>query len=230
MFRSFFVIAAAAAYLTNGSARADALQDQVVALAKATRTDMYDFRRTIIIESNVAKGRAVLQQFDPRRPLDDRWVLITVDGRTPTSKEVEDARNAGRDPFPPYYAVAKWFGAPAMRSETAPGYVTYKFESLLPGTLKFGSHDVSADTKAEALVNIKGNVPFIEELHLASTKGFRMMLVASMGSMTYTMRYRQLPDGNVVPLDAVSDINGSAMGKSGKVHTIATFSDFQAAK
>jgi hypothetical protein len=67
-------------------------------------------------------------------------------------------------------------------------------------------------------------------LHLASTRGFRMMLVASMASMTYTMRYRQLPDGNVVPLDAVSDMNGSALGKSGQVHTSAIFSDFQAAK
>jgi hypothetical protein len=230
MFRPFFLIAIAAAYLASGKARADTLQDQVVALAKATRMDVYDFRRTIIIESNVEKRRVVLQQFDPRRRAGDQWVLITVNGRTPTSSEVEDARNAGRDPFPPYFALSKWFGAPATRIETAPGYVTYKFESLWPGTLKFGSHDASADTEAEALVNIKGKMPFIEELHMASTKGFRMMLVASMGSMTYTMRYRQMPDGNVVPLDAVSDISGSAMGKSGQVHTSATFSDFQSAK
>jgi hypothetical protein len=44
------------------------------------------------------------------------------------------------------------------------------------------------------------------------------------------MRYRQLPDGNVVPLDAISDMSGSALGKSGQVHTSATFSDFQAAR
>lgn len=230
MFRSFLAIAGAAAYLASGEARADTLQDQVVAIANATRTDMYSFRRTIVIDSNAAKRKVLLQQFDPRRPSGDQWVLMTVDGRTPTSKETQDARNAGRDPFPPYFAVAKWFGGPATRSETAPGYVTYQFQSLLPGTLKFGSHDASADTKAEALVNIKGNAPFIEELRLASTRGFRTMLVASMGSMTYTMRYRQLPDGNVVPLDAVSDINGSAMGKSGQMRTSATFSDFQAAQ
>jgi hypothetical protein len=126
--------------------------------------------------------------------------------------------------------MSKWFGAPAMRSDTAPGYVTYRFASLLPGTLKFGSHDASADTQAEALVNMKGNVPFIERVNMTSTRGFRMMLVASLGSMTFTMRYRQLPDGYVVPLDALSDITGSAMGKSGQMHTTATFSDFQAAQ
>jgi hypothetical protein len=230
MFRPLFAIAVAAVCLAGGGARADTLQDQVAAVARATRTDTYSFRRTIVIDSNVAKRKVMLQQFDPRRSPGDQWVLMTVDGRAPTSKEVEDARNAGRDPFPPYFAVSKWFGGPATRSETAPGYVTYQFESLVPGTLKFGTHDASADTRAEALVNVKGNVPFIEELRLTSTRGFKMMLVASMGSMTYMMRYRQLPDGNVVPLDAVSDINGSAMGKSGLMHTSATFSDFQAAQ
>ncbi len=229
MVRPFLAIAGAAALLAGSAACADPLQDQVVAVAKATRMDAYSFRRTIVIDSSVAKRKVMLQHFDPRRPAGDQWVLITVDGRAPTSKEVADARNAGRDPFPPYFAVSKWFGGPATRSETAPGYVTYRFESLWPGTLKFGSHDASADTRAEALVNIKGNTPFIEELRLASTRGFKMMLVASMGSMAYTMRYRQLPDGTVVPLDAVSDINGAAMGKSGQVHSSATFSDFQPA-
>jgi hypothetical protein len=230
MLRPFLLIALAAASLASGEARADALQDQVVSIARQTRTDLYSFRRTIVTESDLVKRKAMLQQFDPRRPATDRWVLVNVDGRAPTSKETEDARNGGRDPFPPYFALSKWFGAPATRSETAPGYVTYRFASLLPGTLKFGSRDLSADTTAEALVNIKGTVPFIEELRLASAKGFNMMLVASVSSMTYMMRYRQLPDGNIVPLDAVSDINGSAMGKSGQLHTSAIFSDFQAAQ
>lgn len=35
---------------------------------------------------------------------------------------------------------------------------------------------------------------------------------ASLQSMTITMRYRQLPDGSIVPADAISDITGSAMG------------------
>jgi hypothetical protein len=228
MFRPFLATAVATACLASGGAHADALQDQVAAIARATRTDTYSYRRTIVIDSNVEKRKVMLQQYDPRRSPGDQWVLMTVDGRAPTPKEVENARNAGRDPFPPYFALSKWFGAPATRSETAPGYVTYRFDSLLPGTLKFGTHDASPDTKAEALVNVKGAVPFIEELRLTSTRGFKMMLVASMGSMTYTMRYRQLPDGNIVPLDAVSDINGSAMGKSGLMRTSATFSDFQA--
>lgn len=223
-------IAMISACLAGGEARADALQDQVVAIARATRTDTYGFRRTIVVESNLVARKVVEEQFDPHRPMGDQWVLLSIDARPPTRKEAADAYKARRDPFPPYPAVAKWFGAPAARSETTPGYVTYRFASLWPGTLKFGSHDASPDTQAEALVNVKGNVPFIEEVRMTSTKGFSMMLVASMKSMTFTMRYRQLPDGNIVPLDAVSDMIGSAMGKSGQAHTSATFSDFQAAR
>ncbi len=222
-------IALSIAGLVGSAAHADPLQDQVAAVARATRTDTYSFRRTTVIESDVAKRKTVVQQFDPRRPSGDQWVLVSVDGRTPTAKEAEDARNARRDPFPPYPAVSKWFAAPATRTETAPGYVTYQFASLPPGTLKFGSHDASADTQAEAVVNMKGSVPFVERVRMSATRGFKMMMVASLGAMNFTMRYRQLPDGNIVPLDAASDITGSAMGKSGQMHTTATFTDFQAA-
>jgi hypothetical protein len=221
-------IALATACLATSAARADDLQDRVVAVANATRANMYMFRRTITIDSDVAKRKTIVQQFDPRQPAGSQWSLISIDGRTPTAKEADDARKSTRDPFPPYVAVAKWFGGPAMRSETAPGSATYQFASLLPNTLKFGSHDASADTQAEAVVNMKGSAPFIEQVHMTSTRGFRMALVASLGSMAFTMRYRQLPDGSIVPLDAESDMTGSALGKSGRMHTSATFSDFQA--
>ena len=223
-------IALSCACFAGGAAHADALQDQVVAIARATRTDTYSFRRTIVVESNLVARKVVEEQFDPHRPAGDQWVLLSIDARAPTPKEAADAYKARRDPFPPYPAVAKWFGGPAVRSETAPGYATYRFASLWPGTLKFGSHDASPDTQAEVLVNMKSNVPFIERIDMTSTKPFSMMLVASMRGMTFTMRYRQLADGNIVPLDAVSDITGSAMGKAGQAHTSATFSDFQPAQ
>lgn len=221
------LIALSGACLAGGPARADDLQDQVVAVANATRANMVGFRRTVTVESNLAKPKTYVQQFDPRQPAGAQWQLISVDGHAPSAKEAEDARKSTRDPFPPYVAVAKWFGAPAARSETAPGYAIYQFASLLPGTLKFGSHDASPDTQAEAVVNTKGTAPFIEQVHMTSTKGFKTMMVASLRSMTFTMRYRQLPDGSIVPADAISDITGSAMGKSGQMRTTATFSDFQ---
>jgi hypothetical protein len=224
------IVALSTACLAAGEARADDLQNQIASTAWATRLDTYSFRRTITVESNLAKSKVFVEQFDPRRPSPDQWTIISVDGRAPTAKEIADRRKTTRDPFPPYYAIGRWFGAPATRSETTPGYVTYQFASLPPGTLKFGQHDASPDTQAEALVNVQGNTPFIERLNMTATRGFKMMLVASLGSMTFTMRYRQLPDGHVVPVDALSDIGGSAMGKAGQIHTVASFSDFAATR
>ena len=45
------------------------------------------------------------------------------------------------------------------------------------------------------------------------------MLVASVKSMTVDARYRQLPDGTVVPDDSASVTTGSMMGKSGEMRT-----------
>jgi hypothetical protein len=212
------------------NAGADALQNQVLAGARATRPDAYAFRRTMTIERTGAARKLVVEQYDPRRPAAERWTLVSVDGRRPTEKELGRSRKVKRGPVSSYGEVAEWFGAPATRIDTAPGYVTYRFSRLPDGTLKFGSHDASPDTQAEAVVNTKGRVPFVERVRLTSTKGFRMMLVASVQSMVVTSRYSQLADGHAVPAEIGSHLTGALMGKSGEIRTAVTFADFEAVR
>lgn len=224
--RQLIIVAIATAWLA-GEARADELQNQVLAAARATRSDVYRFRRTMEIERTGTARKVLNEQFDPRRPAVERWSLVSVDGRAPTAKETEESRKAKRGPVPSYADLAKWFGAPATRTDGASGYVTYRFARLPQGALKIGSHDASADTQAEALVNIKDEVPFVERVRLTSSKGFRMMMVASVKSMVITVRYRLLPDGHAVPAESASDLTGSILGKSGQIRSSVTFSDFQ---
>jgi hypothetical protein len=209
------------------AAHADELQNQLVANAKATRTDVYSFRQTLALERTGEARKVYVEQFDPRRPASQRWTLVSVDGHSPTPKDLDDHRKVKRGPVPSYANLAEWIGAPATRSEPGAGFVLYRFASLPKGVFKIGSHDASPDTQAEALVNVKGKVPFVEKIRISSTKGFRMMLVASVQSMVINGRYRQLPDGHVVPNDSGSEINGSMMGKSGLIKSNVTFSDFQ---
>ncbi len=112
--------------------------------------------------------------------------------------------------------MAQWFGAPATRVDSSPGYATYKFARLPKGTLKIGSHDASADTQAEAIVNTKGKTPFVERIRMTLTKDFRMMLVASIQSLVTTASYSVLADGQVVPARSTSNISGSMMGKAAR--------------
>jgi hypothetical protein len=211
----------------SGAARADDLQNQVLAAARATRADIYAFRRTLVIERSGQPRKVLVEHFDPARAAAEQWSLVSVDAHAPTAKELADARKAKRGPVPSYGEVAKWFGAPATRSDTAPGYATYRFARLPKGALQIGSHDASADTQAEALVDIKGKVPFVERVRLSSTKGFSMMLVASVKSMTIAGQYRLLPDGHAVPAGSSSDMTGSFLGKAGAMRVGVTYSDFQ---
>lgn len=221
------VTAAAFASCTQ-AACADELQDQVLAGARAVRADSHAFRRTLLIERTGAPREVRLEQFDPRRPVAERWSLVSMNGRAPSTKETAQARKQKRGPVPSYADVARWFGAPATRVAAAPGYVTYRFARLPKGALKLGPFDASRHVTAEAVVNVKGARPFVERVRWTAAKPFRMLLVASVSSMTLTGRYRLLPSGYPVPLDLGSETAGSLLGKSGRLRTAATYADFQA--
>lgn len=210
-----------------GVVHADALQDQVLASARATRSDLYAFRRTITIERTGVARQVFVEQFDPRRPAGQMWSLASVDGRAPVAKDLDAWRKGDRGPVPSYNQLAKWFGGGATRSDGAQGYVTYRFARLPAGALKIGSHDASADTQAEAVVNTQGKFPFVERIRLVSTKSFRMMLVASVQSMATSGHYRVQSDGLAVPAESTSRIIGSLFGKDQTIQAFATYSDFQ---
>ncbi|WCM29354.1 hypothetical protein NDN01_10915 [Sphingomonas sp. QA11] len=225
--RHLLATGAVASCIAGSPAHADDLQNQILATAKATRSDVYSFRRTLVVERAGTPRKVYVEQFDPRRPEADRWSLISVDGRAPTPKETDQSRKTKRGPVPSYGELADWIGAPATRGNAPAGYVLFRFAGLPKGSFKIGSHDASPDTQAEALVNTRGKVPFVERVRLNLTKGFRMMMVASIKSMAVNGRYQQLADGHAVPGDSVSDFAGSMMGKSEQIRTNVSYSDFQ---
>lgn len=218
----------ALATATPGSAaHADALQTRIVATARATPSARHAFRRTLAFERTGAPRKTYVEQFDPSRAPAERWSLISIDGRAPTPKEIATSRKANHGPVPSYAQLAEWFGSPATRSETNGG-VLYRFARLPKGVFKIGSHDASADTQVEALVNTAGTVPFVERVRMTSTKRFSVMLVASLRSIAVDQRYRLLGDGTVVPSDATSALTGAMMGKAGTLQTATSYSEYRA--
>jgi hypothetical protein len=220
----------ALAFSFPGVAQADALQDKLLAGIRAARADAYTFERTIVFERTGAGRKVFVERFDPRRPPKESWSLISVDGHAPTAKELAQSRKSKHGPVPSYGELATWLGAPATRSDTVSGYVTYRYASLPAGTFRVGSHDASADTRAEALVNAKGPTPFVERIRFVSDKAFRMMMVASVQSMDVTNRYRVLATGKVVPETSASVMAGSMLGKSGQMRTTVSYDRMQVAK
>lgn len=228
-------LAATLLLTTATAAHADDLQTRLVAGARATDTAAYAFRETITVAGNGPgmdkASKTYVNAYDPRRAPADRWRLLTVDGRAPTEKERAQSRKTKRADTPSYDGIAKWLGAPATRVDGANGAVTYRYPRLPAGTIKLAKHDASADTAAEVQVaGANGPAPYVGQLRFTSTKGFRMMLVASVKSMATTMHFRRLADGAVVPADVQSTIAGSMMGKSGELRTSVSYTDWQKAR
>lgn len=227
--RQILIPTAAAAVLFAAPARADDLQMRLLAGMQAARATSLAFQQTIIVDTTGQPRKTIVERYDPRRPAAERWTLVSIDGKPPTAKQVAEARK-GKKQAASYANLADWFGSPARRVEAPAGYAAYRFDRLPAGELKIGNHDASADTQADVLVNAKGATPFVERVHMTSTKGFRMMLVASVKRIDSTSRYALLPGVGVVPDGAAMTLAGSMLGKAGELKTTVTFSGIQPAR
>ena len=221
----------AAAVLVAAPAQADSLQDQVAAGVRAANTADVGFTQTTRVERTGSAAKTYVTRYDPRGPAANRWTLLSVDGRTPTPKETAEVlKSAKASPAPSYARLGKWIGAPATRIAQAPGSVTYRFARLPDGVVKMGSHDGSADTAAEVLVNTSGKMPYVERVRFTSAKPFRMMLVAKVDRYVFTSSYALLPDGRPFPNGVDADMTGSLLGKAGTMTTRTRYADVHAAR
>lgn len=210
-------------------AAADPLQDRVLAGMRAVDTADVGYTDTTIIERTGSDRQEIVARYDPRGATGKRWTVLRVDGRAPTPKEAAKVLKAANATPPPSYAkLARWFGGPATPVARTADSVTYRFARLPDGVVKMGSHDASADTVADAVVNTAGRTPFVERVHFASAKPFRMMLVAKIERYDFTSGYALLPDGR--PFSTGHDVvmAGSLMGKAGTLRTRTRHSDVRA--
>lgn len=220
--------AASVALAAAAPVQADALQQQIVAQAKALGPDAFAFTRSLSVQQTGQERRVQVDRYDPAAT--PRWTLATVNGAPPSKKEAEGHRKASaRQPMPGYYRLAHWFGAPATRIAEEPGRVVFRFPRLPKGTLDLNGHDASADTSAEAVVNTAGPVPFVERTSFLSTKPFRMMMVFKIEKLEASSRYRMI-DGRPAVVENRFVMTGSGMGRSGSLTSAATFSDHRPAR
>ena len=224
----FVLLAAMAA---PGAAHADALQDQVVAGARAVPATAFAFTQTTRIERAGAAAKVFVQRYDPGQPAGRRWALVTVDGRAPTAKEaVSAAKSANGAPVPGYGRIALWFGAPATRVAASATTATYRFVRLPKGVVMIGKHDASADTAAEAVIDLSGKTPRVTQVRYTSTTGFHMALVLKVERYAFLDRFRLAVDGRPAPFATTGEMAGSLFGKSGALTTTTTYSDVRAIK
>ena len=210
------------------TAQADALQQQVLAVAKSVAPGDFALTQTVRSERTGTPVREDAHRYDPRR---GGWVALRIDGKPPTAKQAAAAPRAmTKLKVPSYARIAEWFSGPATRIGTTPTSATYRFASLPAGAVKVGSYDASSHTSVDAVVNTAGKVPFVERARFTSTKPFRMMMVVKVERFAFTATYRLLPDGRPVNDGNSGEFSGSFMGSAQTMRTRTTYSDYAAVR
>lgn len=211
---------------------ADALKERIIAHARTVTAEDYAYTRTVrteAIEGKKKEESVLVDRWDPAKPPDQRWTLISIDGKPPDADQLKLFRKAlemrrqadhGR--------VAGYFAKPAISSVGARGRTVYRFASLPKESVMVADADISANATGEVVVDSSGATPFIEEVRFNSTKPTRVKLVAKIERFETMTRYRLMPDGKPVPLESTSEMVGSMLGQEGRVRTKVAYTDHRA--
>ena len=209
----------------------DQLKQRIVAQAQSLSPDDYAFTRTTTSKATfVGKTTKVLsvERFDPTKPVDSRWTLVSVNGAPPSAAALRKYRKAAakRRVVPGYHRIAKYFGAPADVDSDADGKKVLRFDELPKGSVSIDGTDLSRIASAEASVIDTGGAPLVEQVRFTLTPK-RRKLIAGVDRYETTFRYRIGADGKPLLAATTSDLLGSGLGIEATMHTAATYSDYQ---
>ena len=211
----------------------DELKQRVVAQAQSVNPEGYAFTRTTHSEATFIGKKAKVvsvsvEKFDPTKPADARWTLVSVNGAPPSAAALKKYRKkaAKRRVVPGYHRIANYFGAPAIVSSEAGGKTVFRFATLPKGSVSIEGTDLSHLATAESSVTQADGAPFVEQVRFALLP--RRAHVIDRYETTF--RYRIGPDGKPFLTEATSDLFGSGMGLKATMHTAATYSDYRAVR
>jgi hypothetical protein len=211
---------------------ADALKERIIAHARTVTAEDYAYTRTVRTEATEGEKKeesVLVDRWDPAKPLDQRWTLISIDGKPPDADQLKLFRKALSKRRQPYYGrVAGYFAKPATSGVDARGRTVFRFASLPKESVMVSDADISANATGEVAVDTTGATPFIEEVRFTSTKPTRVKLVAKIDRFEAMTRYRLMPDGKPVPIESSSEMVGSMLGQQGRIRTKVVYTDHRA--
>jgi hypothetical protein len=213
--------------------KSDELKQRIVAQAQSAGPDDYAFTRTVRSEST-SNGKTEqhvnVDKFDPTKSGDARWTLVSIDGAPPVADMLARyQKDSPKRRVPGYYRLAKYFGSASTASTDSRGRTVFHFNSLPKDSAVVMDSDVSSNTSADITVAESTGGAFAEQVHL-SVKPTRLKLVMKLDRYESNARYRMGAEGKPLLVEHTADMSGSGMGQEGKVHTVATYSDYRAVK
>jgi hypothetical protein len=221
----------ASASIAHAQNKSDELKRRILTQAQSAGPDDYAFTRTIRseqISGGNTEKKVTIEKFDPTKPTEQRWTLVSVDGNPPSADALKTFRaDSAKRHIPGYYRLAGYFGTPATASTDSHGRTVFHFSALPKDTVKVMDSDVSQNASADASVSEANGAPFVEHVRI-TIRPVRLKLVFKMERYESTARYRIGPEGKPILMEQTSDMSGSGMGRQGGGHTVVAYSDYRA--
>ncbi len=202
----------------------NALKQQLVDGAEKARSLSFAFTRTTKSEASIGKEgpHLVVEKYEPK----GKWTLVSIDGHAPSAEEMSAYQKPGSQRrVPAYDRVAAYLANAVPAAPDRRGRAVFHFDSLPKETTIVMETDVSGNAVGDVYVNTGGPTPFVEEVRMRVNRAIRIKLIAKMESWEGTTRFRFPGDGHPFPVEQTSDVVGSILGKSGKIHSVSTYSD-----
>jgi hypothetical protein len=215
---------------TAAQQNSDELKQRVLAQAQSLSPEDYAFTRTIrseTVSGGKTEKKVTVEKFDPTKPADARWTLVSINGAPPSADELKShgKEAAKRRIVPGYHRLANYFGSPATAAQSG-GKTVFRFTSLPKGAISILDTDVSHNATAEASVADANGTPFVEQVRF-TVKPMRVKLLMKIDKFETTTRYRIGPGGKPFLMESSSDMTGSGMGREGTMRNATTYSDYR---
>jgi hypothetical protein len=180
------------AIVTPAAANADPVLKQL--LAESAKAPVTGFERSLRAEVRPEsdKGPAqYVERFTPTGHASGRWTLVSLDGKAPTAKQIEQHRKTSAEAVIPGFHRLHLVLSPAPTKRTEVGSKTvYLWPSLPEGAVTTPGGDISRNLSAEATVEDAGGKPIISKVRIFAAKPFKIRGIATMNSFEVTSQYR----------------------------------------
>ena len=210
------------------------LKQRILAQAQSISPDDYAFTRTTRSEArwnNKTIDKVTVEKFDPTKPADARWTLVSVNGAPPSATELRKYRKkaTNRSVVPGYHRIANYFGAPATVSREDGDKTVFRFATVPKGSVSIQGKDLSRLASAEAAVVEADGAPVVEQVRF-TLKPPRQMRLIGVDRYETTFRYRIGADGKPLLAATESDLFGSGLALDATMHTSTTYSNYRAVR
>jgi hypothetical protein len=212
--------------LSAETARADPVLNSL--RAEASRAEKAGFERTTRSIRQTDDGPVTqiqVDRFNPRAPAAQQWTLLSVDGRAPTRKEINEHRKLVSSlPVPGFYRLSAILAGEPSKSTDARGRTVYRWDSLPPRSMPTPGPDVSTRMAAEAVVERVHGRPVLASVRLFAPRPFPVMAVAKVNSFDLMNNYAEGTGGTPMLVSQTSSTDISApFGQGGRQQSQVSF-------